>query len=356
MAAWCRRRAGRRAGGKPDGDGGAGGLGRAPAGPVDLRVTALARWVSDGKLDPATRNALENVGRTLRARTRDVVGEWAALLTDREALGEGFASATRRGCSPRASWTSIHRWCVDRDRLRTPARRHEDDERALRARRRGRRAACCASTSCSAAARRRPRASVAYEHLMVDEVQDFAPLELAVLLDSTTKERSITLAGDTAQAIAPEHGFSTWTGHARLSGDPPRSGRAAAGQLPLDARRSSTAPQHVLGPLHGRRAAGGAARGAPVESFGFASAGEASEFLAQALKELVRAEPDGVGGAASPRHPEQARLYYEALSRGRGAARCAWWPTRTSPSAPASTSPTCARPRAWSSTSSSCST
>ena len=38
----------------------------------------------------------------------------------------------------------------------------------------------------------------------------FSPLELAVLLDTTSGQRSVTLAGDTAQAIAPEHGFSNW--------------------------------------------------------------------------------------------------------------------------------------------------
>ena len=53
--------------------------------------------------------------------------------------------------------------------------------------------------------------------------------------------------------------------------------------------------------------------GAPVESFAFASAGECAEFLSHALKELVRAEPDA-SVALLARHPEQARLYYEALA------------------------------------------
>ena len=54
--------------------------------------------------------------------------------------------------------------------------------------------------------------------------------------------------------------------------------------------------------------------GAPVEAFGFASAGEAREFLSHALKELMRAEPDA-SVALVARHPEQARVYYEALTR-----------------------------------------
>src|SRR5205807_1850919 len=60
------------------------------SGPVDMRVSALARWSKEATLAPASRNALEGAGHKLRARTRDVVGEWAALLTDRRALGEGF--------------------------------------------------------------------------------------------------------------------------------------------------------------------------------------------------------------------------------------------------------------------------
>ena len=70
--------------------------GTAPAAPS---TGASPRWRSGcatATLDPATRNALENTGRTLRARTRDVVGEWAALLTDREALGDGLRAPRAR--------------------------------------------------------------------------------------------------------------------------------------------------------------------------------------------------------------------------------------------------------------------
>src|SRR3954454_7794141 len=147
---------------------------------------------------------------------------------------------------------------------------------------------------------------------MVDEVQDFAPLELAVLLDSTTKDRSITLAGDTTQAIAPEHGFSSWTG---MLDD---LGIAHDRVEPLRVSYRSTreivdCALHVLGPLSGDVRPVAPRAGAPVESFGFASAGEASEFLAQALKELVRGEPLA-SVAVIARHPEQARLYHDALS------------------------------------------
>ena len=54
--------------------------------------------------------------------------------------------------------------------------------------------------------------------------------------------------------------------------------------------------------------------GAPVEAFGFGSAGECAEFLSHALKELMRAEPEA-SVALLARHPEQALLYYDALAR-----------------------------------------
>jgi DNA helicase-2/ATP-dependent DNA helicase PcrA len=280
------------------------------SGPVDLRVTALATWLRDTPIDAATRNALENVGRTLRARTRDVVGEWAALLTDRAALGAGFERHAPGLLSP-GQLDDIHRWCVARDRLRTAGRPGEDDERyALDAedealllriyqRQRG----------------RLPdgKGTLAYEHLMVDEVQDFSPLELSVLLETTSSHRSVTLAGDTAQAIAPEHGFSNWAelldfleiAHERV--EPLRVSYRST-------REIVEAAEHVLGPLQGDVRPVAPRAGTPVESFAFGSAGECAEFLSHALKELIRAEPEA-SVALLARHPEQARLYYEALAR-----------------------------------------
>jgi DNA helicase-2/ATP-dependent DNA helicase PcrA len=308
LAAWCRVRLETDLAGKPDAaaaiafwDG--------TTGPVDGRVTALATWLRDGTVEPATRNALENVGRTLRARTRDVVGEWAALFTDRAALGAGFARHAPDAFTP-GQLDDLHRWCVARDRLRTAGPSEDGDVFALDAedealllriyqRQRGRLSD--------------GKASLAYEHLMVDEVQDFSPLELAVLLDTTSAHRSVTLAGDTAQAIAPEHGFSNWAelldflaiSHERV--EPLRVSYRST-------REIVDVAEHVLGPLVGDVRPVAPRSGAPVESFAFASAGECAEFLSHALKELVRLEPDA-SVALLARHPEQARLYYEALSR-----------------------------------------
>jgi DNA helicase-2/ATP-dependent DNA helicase PcrA len=282
----------------------------APGGPADQRVSAFATWVRDAALDPAARTALENVGRALRARTRDVTGEWASLLTDREALRAGFA-AHAPGVFSDGQVDDVHRWCVARDRLRTGGKLEddgegfafdaEDDALLLRI------------YQLQRAPLPGAKGPLAYEHLMVDEVQDFSPLELAVLLDTTSKQRSVTLAGDTAQAIAPEHGFSNW---AELLDD---LGIAHERVEPLRVSYRSTREivelaEHVLGPLQGDVRPVAPRAGAPVEAFGFGSAGECAEFLSHALKELVRAEPEA-SVALLARHPEQALLYYEALSR-----------------------------------------
>ena len=99
----------------------------ASQGPVDVRVTALARWAKQAPLSASDRTAIEAVGARIRARTRDVVGEWASLLTDRKALGEGFARHAP-GLFSEAQLNSIHRWGVERERLRVGVADGDDDE------------------------------------------------------------------------------------------------------------------------------------------------------------------------------------------------------------------------------------
>jgi len=290
LADWCRTKLRDELAGKADAEA-ALAFWDGTSGPADLRVTALATWVRDGNIDPATRNALENVGRRLRARTRDVVGEWASLLTDREALGAGFARHAPGLFSP-GQVDDIHRWCVARDRLRTGGSAEseddpfafdaEDDALLLRIyqRQRGR-------LPVPGAGKDGGKAVMAYEHLMIDEVQDFSPLELAVLLDATSAQRSVTLAGDTAQAIAPEHGFTSWTelldflGIAHERVEPLRVSYRST-------REIVDVAEHVLGPLMGDVRPVAPRAGAPVETFPFATAGECAEFLSHALKELIR--------------------------------------------------------------------
>jgi DNA helicase-2/ATP-dependent DNA helicase PcrA len=279
----------------------------AAKGTVDQRVSALARWVKDAPLDTAVRIHVEGMGADLRRRTRDVMGEWAGLLTDRQALGDGFERHAP-GVFSAEQLDQMHRWCVERERMRVSGPDEDSDAYALDVEDD---ALLLRIQQLQRGPLEGPKGPIAYEHLMVDEVQDFAPIELAVLLDSTTKERSITLAGDTAQAIAPDHGFSTWAEMLDHLGIP--HDRVE----PLRVSYRSTkeivdVAMHALGPLVGDVRPVAPRSGAPVEAFGFSSAGEASEFLPQALKDLMRDEPEAAV-AIIARHPEQARLYYEAF-------------------------------------------
>jgi len=63
-----------------------------------------------------------------------------------------------------------------------------------------------------------------------------------------------------------------------------------------------------------------------VQAFGFVSAGECNDFLARALRDLVQHEPLA-SVALIARHPEQARLYFEALAAAE-VPDCVWWLTR----------------------------
>ena len=49
-----------------------------------------------------------------------------------------------------------------------------------------------------------------YRHIAIDEVQDFSPVEVRVLIDCLDERRSLTLAGDTQQHVMQAAGFTSW--------------------------------------------------------------------------------------------------------------------------------------------------
>ncbi len=309
LSLWCRRTLDTALAGIPDREMVMAAWDRT-GGAVDRRVTGFARWVKDAGLPLGLRERIEACGRRLRARTRDVTGEWSSLLTDRSCLGRGFAKHAP-GLFSEGQLDSIHRWCVDRERLRTGAAASQDDEEAYAIDMEDE-ALLLRIHQLQRGPLQGPKAEVALHHLMIDEVQDFAPIELAVLLDCTTPRRSITLAGDTNQGIAPEHGFVSWT--EMLT----RLGLSHECVEPLRISYRSTrqivdCALHALGPLMSDERPTVPRQGTEVESFCFASSGETCEFLVRALRDLISREPMA-SVALIARHPEQARLHYEALS------------------------------------------
>src|SRR5690606_25912842 len=57
----------------------------------------------------------------------------------------------------------------------------------------------------------RQREALEFEHILVDEAQDLSPVELGVVMATTTSQRSVTLAGDVAQRLHMDNGFRGWS-------------------------------------------------------------------------------------------------------------------------------------------------
>lgn len=150
-----------------------------------------------------------------------------------------------------------------------------------------------------------------YEHLFVDEAQDLAPVELAVLLGVVSRHRSVTLAGDTAQRLHLDSGFRDWRavlddlGLSHIAVEPLRIAYRSTREVLAFAR-------DVLGPLADPTPPIAPRSGAPVEHHRFPSQGAAVAFLAEAIRPLFAREPRATL-AILARHPEQADAYYDAL-------------------------------------------
>ncbi len=161
--------------------------------------------------------------------------------------------------------------------------------------------------------RRDKKQPLLYEHIFVDEAQDLAPIELAVLLDCATPARSITLAGDTAQRLLLDNGFTDWKGvlsqlgYAGVEIEPLKIGYRSTREV-LDLARV------VLGPLADPEPPIATRSGAPVEMHRFPDVGAAVAFLGESLRELLLGEPRS-SVAVIAREPERADLFYEGLKR-----------------------------------------
>ncbi len=151
-----------------------------------------------------------------------------------------------------------------------------------------------------------------YRHVAVDEVQDFSPVEVRVLLDCLDDRRSITLAGDTQQHIAKEGGFTSWAAFFKdlgLEG-------AEVNTLRISYRCSREVADFalaVLGDLQEEEVPPITTRsGPPVEFFRFSDHGACVAFLADALKDLAIKEPLASVAILTPSRPLSA-MYHAGL-------------------------------------------
>jgi DNA helicase II / ATP-dependent DNA helicase PcrA len=162
--------------------------------------------------------------------------------------------------------------------------------------------------------RGRDKKPLAMRHLVVDEVQDFAPIEIQLLLGSIAENASITLAGDTQQHVMTQSGFTSWSEFFRLvgiSGTEIETLRVAY----RSSRQIVDFSASLLGDLLEDDGPPDAPReGPPVELFRFADRGACVAFLADALHELARDEPLASVAILTPSRAISS-MYFEGLER-----------------------------------------
>jgi DNA helicase II / ATP-dependent DNA helicase PcrA len=152
-----------------------------------------------------------------------------------------------------------------------------------------------------------------YTHLVVDEAQDLAPVELTVLGNALRDDGSVTVAGDQAQQIDPSVVFTGWDAVLGYLGVERSS--------PIELRTSYRCPgpiasfgHHVLGHLAPADPPQAAREGADVVQAHFPNEGLAAIFLTEALADLMQREPHA-GVAVVARTPDSARRVHGALTQ-----------------------------------------
>ncbi len=292
------------------------------------RLRSVFKWLGSSGLPADARFAAENRIKSLGTRANDIMEDWAEVMTDASRLWAHFEET---GVSKGAVEATV-RWCMDQELESPPDEEEEglgvsdvdgrdleegsrsglfdaeDDPILLRLIQLKRGALSSRKTS-----------AISYSHVAIDEAQDRSAIEVKVLLDATesespdSKDKSVTIAGDTAQRIVFDNDFGGWeqllhqTGNSSVTVSPLKLSYRSTAEVMALARE-------VLGPELAPAEDLIARSGAPVELHQFGDVGEAVAFLADALRALVLSEP-AASVAVLTRFPEQADVYYGGLRR-----------------------------------------
>jgi ATP-dependent DNA helicase UvrD/PcrA len=323
--------------------------------PLIPRLRRLGAWL-EGQPQGARHHQLDTAIRRLRRRAADVVTDWAETLTDIALLrttglpdgdllatvswasrqrdapaeeeyqgidperltgvdglpidgvsggGSGAASGGASGGGSRGASRGETGAASDDEGGTGPAGRLDPEDDALLLR--------LAQLKHGGLIDRKTKDEVRYEHVAIDEAQDLAAVDLKILLEATTPQRCVTVAGDPAQRLVFDNAFRDWRSHLHAAG------HDAIEVRPLHLSYRSTAEvmrfsRAILGPLADADAPLYARAGAPVELHRFAELGEAAAFLGDALRSLAGREPTA-SVAVITRHPEQADLIHAGLER-----------------------------------------
>jgi DNA helicase-2/ATP-dependent DNA helicase PcrA len=299
--------------------------------PLVPRLGSLNSWVKKhGSLDPNVRVALEGFVKRWKKRADDCVLDWAELMTDPVTLKAGFAGTDvndrdvdrlvawvkRQLAKPQASPVDEEgKPVLDAEGLAVgpddddPAGKFDDEDDPLLIRLcQLKRGGLMPSGG----------DELFYEHVAIDEAQDRSALEVKILVEAVRaphddpSQRSVTIAGDTAQRLVFDNNFTGWAELLQQTGQP-------AIVRPLKLSYRSTAEvmllaREILGPELAPDEPLAARPGEPVELHEFSDIGEAVAFLGDALRNLMAREPTA-SCAVIARHSEQADAYFDGLRR-----------------------------------------
>ena len=264
------------------------------------------------KLHSALDLALERqIARVPGARTvEQATDDWASVLTQRQLLGDVFAEAAPGAFSEaeldrfvdwnRRRLEAIHEFQAG-DEEADAGLDPEDDALLLRAWQR------------RVGPLQRGKKPLRLRHIAIDEVQDFAPIEVRVLLECMERESSITLSGDTQQHLMENSGFTSWSGFFEELGVD-----GAEIETLKVSYRSSGQVMHfatsLLGDLQEDEEVVTTRNGPPVELFRMTDRGACVAFLSDVLRDLMIAEPLASVAVLTP-NANASDLYYEGLAR-----------------------------------------
>jgi DNA helicase IV len=145
-----------------------------------------------------------------------------------------------------------------------------------------------------------------FEHLVIDEAQEYSAVELSVLGGVLASDKSMTMAGDEAQHMDTFTALSGWEERLNFLGVP----EAGNQELKISYRSSRAVAEFahaILGPLAPPEPPNAKRQGAPVARFAFPSEGELALFLTDQLQDLIAREPDA-SVAVLTRTPEGAKM------------------------------------------------
>jgi len=257
------------------------------------------------KLHPGVADAIAEAAQRNPSRRSpdDALEDWGRVLTDKPLLarvmGDDISEAqlNRAHAWCTAQWNAVSQWW-EGDREVDARLDPEDDALLLRA--------WQLRVGPIRSKRKRP---LTYAHMVLDEVQDFSPVEVQVLLSTASKEQCVTLAGDTRQHITQHAGFSSWAGFLDRIG----VATTALNTLAVSYRSTHPITQFAVSVLEDDEKPARTLRDGPsVELFRFSDHGACVAFLARALRRLVDTEPLANIALLTP-DAGTAQLYFDGL-------------------------------------------